>query len=218
MLATGRVCGGGGGSWEVGGSESGDGGGRLRFVSWSLAAVVWPDGTTDQYYAGPRGEGLEDTAWLEERVVRIRSCVRCARAIPRAEGWISGWDGVARWDGRVSCSFFPESLHGRHHWRPGLCPASRGARSTAALARRSHSPISAVSLETPHVFVPDPKIFSVADVIGHQTLGRNAQVALPLNYFRQSKQTGPTTSQQPQNIVKYFATPRFTDSLLRTDF
>lgn len=29
--------------------------------------VVWPDGTTDQYYAGPRGEGLEDTARLEER-------------------------------------------------------------------------------------------------------------------------------------------------------
>lgn len=136
---------------EVGGSESGDGGGRLGFVSWSprggSGLAGRHDGSILRRTQGRGFGGHGSVGRAGDWVVRVR----CARAIPSAEGWISGWDGVG-WEGVML--LFPESLQGQHCWRPGLCPASRGARSAAALARWSHSPISAVSLETPHVFVP----------------------------------------------------------------
>lgn len=108
--------------------------------------------------------------------------VRCARAIPSAEGWISGWDGGV---GGCHAPFFQS-------------PFRADTTGDQACARRAEGqdpqplwPVGPIRQSAPFHWKPltcsslDPKNFSVADVINRQTLGRKAQVALPLNYFRQ---------------------------------
>lgn len=109
--------------------------------------------------------------------------VRCARAIPSAEGWISGWDGVG-WEGVML-------LFSRVPSGPTLLATRPVPGEPRGKIRSRFGPLVPFANQRRFIGNPSrvrplaPKNFSVADVINRQTLGRKAQVALPLNYFRQ---------------------------------